>query len=96
MSGKAKMSSGRRVLMSTIVLLVVSGISLAFAVQASGQLLKAFDVLSLSLFLVFSYITLVGIYSLATIFYSIDKLSGRQKRTLRFLEVCREMGEGRE
>ncbi len=96
MSGKAKMSSGRRVLMSAIVLLVVSGISIAFAVQASGQLLKAFDILSLSLFLVFSYITLVGIYSLATIFYGIDKLSGRQKRTLRFLEIRRETGEGRE
>lgn len=96
MSRKAKMSGGRRVQMSTIVLLVVSGLSLALAVQASGQLLKAFDVLSLSLLLVSSYITLVGIYSIATIFYNVDKLSGRQKRTLRFLEIRRETGEGRE
>jgi len=52
-------------------------------------------ILLLLLFLVSTYLTLVLMYSIVSIFYNVDKLKGRQKKRLRFLEihVDREGGE---
>jgi hypothetical protein len=56
------------------------------AVHSIRQLLEDGSVLYIILLLASAFATLVGVYSTATIFYNVDKLSGRQKRTVKFLE----------
>ena len=82
--------------MFTLLLIGLSGASLALAFHSFGQLLGAFDVLFLLLLFVSLYATIVGVYAIITIFYNVDKLGGRQKRTLKFLELYGIQEEDRE
>jgi hypothetical protein len=86
---------GARVLVYTLFLISLSGVTLWLMTFSFSNLLKGFDILLLILFLVSTYLTLVLMYSIVTIFYTVDKLKGRQKKKLRFLEVRldREVGE---
>lgn len=93
---KARRYGGRRLLLSTLIIVGLTGVSLTLAIHSIGQLLKAIDVLYILLLLASSYATVVGVYSTATIFYNVDKLNGRQKRTLKFLEFKGTNEEGRE
>lgn len=89
-------SSGRRLLLSTLILVALSGISLVLVIHSIGQLLKAFDILYVLILLASLYTTVVVIYSVATIFYNVDKLSGRQRRTMPSLEFRSTRAEDRE
>lgn len=96
MKGKTKIgSTGGKVLAYTLLLIGLSGVFLWLMVYSFSNLMKVFDVLLLFLFIVSTYLTLVLIYSIVTIFYNVDKLKGRQKRRFEFLEiqVDREGGE---
>ncbi len=96
MKAKTKARSpGARILVYTLLLISLSGVTLWFMTYSFSNLLKGFDILLLILFLVSTYLTLVLMYSIVSIFYNVDKLKGRQKKRLRFLEihVDREGGE---
>jgi hypothetical protein len=93
---KRERNSGRRLLLSTFLLVGLSGISLALAIHSIGQLLRGLDVLYVLLLGASLYATIVGVYSTATIFYNVDKISGRQKRTVRILEFHGTREEGSE
>jgi len=84
---RSSKSKGRRVLVSTLILTGLSAITLGLMINSLAQLTKAFDVGSLLLFVVSAYLTLVLIYSIATIFYNVDKLRGKQKRSVWYLEL---------
>ena len=73
--------------MSTFILIGLSAVTFWFLTYSFTQLTAGFDILYLLLFIFFAYITLVLIYSVVTIFYNVDKLKGRQKRYLGFLEL---------
>jgi hypothetical protein len=78
---------GARLLVYTLLLISLSGVTLWLMTFSFSNLLKEFDILLLLLFLVSMYPTLVLIYSIVTIFYNVDKIKGRQKKRLRFLEI---------
>jgi membrane protein implicated in regulation of membrane protease activity len=93
---RISISSGKRVLIFTMILLFLSAVTIGLMLHYFGQLLKGFDVVALLIFAVSTYLTIVLLYSVVTIFYNVDKLSGRQKRTLRFLELrSPKEGEGK-
>lgn len=75
--------------------MVLSAITIGLMIQSFSQLIKGFDVLSLVILIVSAYVSIVLIYSIATIFYNVDKLSGRQKRILKFLELPSQKEGGR-
>jgi hypothetical protein len=88
------MSAGRRVLASTLVFITCSAVTLWLMTYSFSKLLNEFDILILLLLIVSTYLTLVLIYSIVTIFYTIDRLKGRQKKRLKFLEVHTEKERG--
>ncbi len=89
-------SRGRKLLISTLILIGISAVTFWFLTYSFTQLTSGFDILYLLAFIFFLYITLVLIYSVVTIFYNVDKLSGRQKKHIRFLELdIRKGGENR-
>ncbi|UCD92077.1 MAG: hypothetical protein JSV43_07570 [Methanobacteriota archaeon] len=93
---RISISNGKRVLIFTLFLLFLAAITIGLTLHYFGQLMKGFDVVGLLIFAVSTYLTIVLLYSVVTIFYNVDKLSGRQKRTLKFLEFrSQKEGEGK-
>jgi hypothetical protein len=93
---RSLISNGRKVLLSTFILIGLSAVTFWVLTYSFTQLTKGFDIFHLLVFVLFTYLTLVLIYSVVTIFYNVDKLRGRQKRHLRFLELrTQKGGEGR-
>jgi hypothetical protein len=88
-------SAGRKVIFSTLLLMAISAVTLWLMVFSFSNLMKAFDIFLLLLLIASTYLTIVLIYSISTIFYNVDKLKGRQKRRLEFLEI-RTDKEGRD
>jgi predicted membrane protein len=86
--------TGARVLVYTLFLVALSGVTLWTMTYSFSNLLKVFDILLLSLFVLSTYFTLVLVYSIVTIFYNVDKLKGRQKRTFKWLEIRTNKGGG--
>lgn len=80
-------SVGRRLFLFTMSLEALSGAALAVSIHSIRQLTTGFDAVYFLLLLASGYVAVIGVYSITTIFYNLDKLSGRQKRHLRFLEL---------
>jgi hypothetical protein len=80
-------SPGKRLLLSTIFLICLTALTMGFMVNSFATLTRGFDVVALLVFIFSTFVTLVLMYAIVTIFYNVDKLRGKQKRTLRFLEL---------
>lgn len=85
-------SSSRKVLLSAFILISLSAATFWILTYSFTQLTKGFDIFHLLVFVFFTYLTIVLIYSVVTIFYNVDKLRGRQKRRLGFLELRTQKG----